>query len=128
MCGIVGYVGLEQAAPVLLQGLGKLEYRGYDSAGIAVYQNGIFTIKTKGRLTDLKEKIKKEDITLSGKIGIGHTRWATHGAPSDVNSHPHSSENGRISVVHNGIIENYMELKEMLLKKGRKFVSETFNR
>ena len=125
MCGIVGYVGLEQAAPVLLQGLGKLEYRGYDSAGIAVYQNGIFTIKTKGRLTDLKEKIKKEDITLSGKIGIGHTRWATHGAPSDVNSHPHSSENGRISVVHNGIIENYMELKEMLLKKGRKFVSET---
>ena len=118
MCGIVGYVGLEQAAPVLLQGLGKLEYRGYDSAGIAVYQNGIFTIKTKGRLTDLKEKIKKEDITLSGKIGIGHTRWATHGAPSDVNSHPHSSENGRISVVHNGIIENYMELKEMLLKKA----------
>ena len=125
MCGIVGYVGLHQAADVLLQGLSKLEYRGYDSAGIAVHQNGILTVKTKGRLADLKEKIEKTDTCLFGKIGIGHTRWATHGAPSDVNSHPHSSENGRISVVHNGIIENYMQLKEMLEQKGRKFVSET---
>ena len=109
MCGIVGYVGTEQAAPVLLQGLEKLEYRGYDSAGIAVQQDGIFTVKTKGRLADLKQKIKQN----------------IHGAPSDVNSHPHSSENGRISVVHNGIIENYMELKEFLQQQGRNFVSET---
>ncbi len=122
MCGIVGYVGTEQAAPVLLQGLEKLEYRGYDSAGIAVQQNGIFTVKTKGRLADLKQKIKQD---ILGHVGIGHTRWATHGAPSDINSHPHSSENGRISVVHNGIIENYMELKEFLQQQGKKFVSET---
>lgn len=125
MCGIVGYVGTESAAPVLLHGLEKLEYRGYDSAGIAVHQNGIFTIKTKGRLSDLREKIKKTDSNISGYVGIGHTRWATHGAPSDVNSHPHSSENGRISIVHNGIIENYMELKAFLQQQGREFVSET---
>ena len=125
MCGIVGYIGMKEAAPVLLQGLEKLEYRGYDSAGIAVYQNDIFTIKTKGRLHDLKQKIEKMDTSIHGSVGIGHTRWATHGAPSDVNSHPHSSENGRISIVHNGIIENYMELKLFLQQEGRKFVSET---
>ncbi len=123
MCGIVGYIGMKEAAPVLLQGLEKLEYRGYDSAGIAVYQDDIFTIKTKGRLHDLKQKIEKMDTSIHGSVGIGHTRWATHGAPSDVNSHPHSSENGRISIVHNGIIENYMEL--FLQQEGRKFVSET---
>ena len=125
MCGIVGYIGMKEAAPVLLQGLEKLEYRGYDSAGIAVYQDDIFTIKTKGRLHDLKQKIEKMDTSIHGSVGIGHTRWATHGAPSDVNSHPHSSENGRISIVHNGIIENYMELKLFLQQEGRKFVSET---
>ncbi len=125
MCGIVGYIGMKEAAPVLLQGLEKLEYRGYDSAGIAVYQDDIFTIKTKGRLHDLKQKIEKMDTGIHGSVGIGHTRWATHGAPSDVNSHPHSSENGRISIVHNGIIENYMELKLFLQQEGRKFVSET---
>ena len=124
MCGIVGYIGMKEAAPVLLQGLEKLEYRGYDSAGIAVYQDDIFTIKTKGRLHDLKQKIEKMDTSIHGSVGIGHTRWATHGAPSDVNSHPHSSENGRISIVHNGIIENYMELKLFLQQEGRKFVSE----
>ena len=125
MCGIVGYIGMKEAAPVLLQGLEKLEYRGYDSAGIAVYQDDIFTIKTKGRLHDLKQKIEKMDTSIHGSVGIGHTRWATHGAPSDVNSHPHSSENGRISIVHNGIIENYMGLKLFLQQEGRKFVSET---
>ena len=125
MCGIVGYIGASQAAPILLDGLSKLEYRGYDSAGIAVYQDDIFTIKTKGRLHDLKQKIEKMDTSIHGSVGIGHTRWATHGAPSDVNSHPHSSENGRISIVHNGIIENYMELKLFLQQEGRKFVSET---
>ncbi|MEY8321747.1 glutamine--fructose-6-phosphate transaminase (isomerizing) [Lachnospiraceae bacterium 46-61] len=125
MCGIVGYIGIKEAAPVLLQGLEKLEYRGYDSAGIAVYQDNIFTIKTKGRLHDLKQKIEKMDNGIHGSVGIGHTRWATHGAPSDVNSHPHSSENGRISIVHNGIIENYMELKLFLQQEGRRFVSET---
>lgn len=125
MCGIVGYIGMKEAAPVLLQGLEKLEYRGYDSAGIAVYQNDIFTVKTKGRLHDLKQKIEKLDNGIHGCVGIGHTRWATHGAPSDVNSHPHSSENGRISIVHNGIIENYMELKLFLQQEGRTFVSET---
>lgn len=124
MCGIVGYVGTEYAAPVLLHGLEKLEYRGYDSAGIAVHQNGIFTIKTKGRLSDLKEKMQTAG-TIEGHVGIGHTRWATHGAPSDVNSHPHSSESGRISIVHNGIIENYMELKAFLQEQGKTFVSET---
>jgi len=99
MCGIVGYIGMKEAAPVLLQGLEKLEYRGYDSAGIAVYQDDIFTIKTKGRLHDLKQKIEKMDTGIHGSVGIGHTRWATHGAPSDVNSHPHSSENGRITAI-----------------------------
>ncbi len=124
MCGIVGYIGKQDAAPVLLQGLKKLEYRGYDSAGVAVYQDTIYTIKTKGRLADLEQKIK-ETGKIRGQVGIGHTRWATHGAPSDVNSHPHASQNGRISVVHNGIIENYMEIKAFLEKEGRTFVSET---
>lgn len=125
MCGIVGYIGKNQAVPVLLNGLKKLEYRGYDSAGISIYENGrIDTIKTKGRLADLEEKIGKEGEKHS-HIGIGHTRWATHGVPSDINSHPHSSQNGKISVVHNGIIENYLELKAFLREKGYTFRSET---
>lgn len=124
MCGIVGYIGKQDAVPVLLQGLKKLEYRGYDSSGISVYQDVIYTIKSKGRLANLEEKINTVG-KISGQMGIGHTRWATHGAPSDVNSHPHVSQNGRISVVHNGIIENYMEIKAFLEKEGRTFISET---
>ncbi len=125
MCGIVGYIGNRDAAPILLDGLRKLEYRGYDSAGVAVLNEGAITVeKTKGRLKNLYDMIdggKK----LPGGIGIGHTRWATHGEPSDVNSHPHASESGKIAVVHNGIIENYMKLKEFLIGKGYKFISET---
>ncbi len=125
MCGIVGYIGKAQAVPVLVSGLEKLEYRGYDSAGISIFENGkIETIKTKGRLADLEEKIAGEGEKLS-HIGIGHTRWATHGVPSHINSHPHNSQNGKISVVHNGIIENYLELKAFLKEKGYTFQSET---
>ncbi|KAF5057356.1 Glutamine--fructose-6-phosphate aminotransferase [isomerizing] [anaerobic digester metagenome] len=124
MCGIVGYIGNAEAVPVLLNGLAKLEYRGYDSAGISVYHDGIYTIKAKGRLANLAEKIDKEEA-LSSHMGIGHTRWATHGAPSDRNSHPHNSQSGKISVVHNGIIENYMEIKAFLQEQGYVFVSET---
>ncbi len=125
MCGIVGYIGKKQAAPILLDGLSKLEYRGYDSAGIAVY-NGeeINMTKAKGRLKVLSE-LTHDGETLPGTIGIGHTRWATHGAPSDVNSHPHFNETKSIAVVHNGIIENYIKIKKMLEGKGYKFVSET---
>ena len=124
MCGIVGYIGENQAVPVLLNGLSKLEYRGYDSAGISVYHDGIHTIKVKGKLAGLREKVEKDD-KKSSHIGIGHTRWATHGVPNEINSHPHNSQNGKISVVHNGIIENYLELKNMLIKKGYTFKSET---
>lgn len=124
MCGIVGYIGQNDAAPVLIKGLKKLEYRGYDSAGIAVFGDGIHVVKTKGRLADLDAKVQAMG-GVEGHVGIGHTRWATHGAPSDVNSHPHTSMNGRISVVHNGIIENYLQLKAELEEKGYVFASET---
>lgn len=124
MCGIVGYIGDKQAVPVLLNGLTKLEYRGYDSAGISVYHDGIHTVKVKGKLVGLREKLEKDTQTAS-HVGIGHTRWATHGVPNEINSHPHNSQNGKISVVHNGIIENYLELKKMLLEKGYHFKSET---
>lgn len=124
MCGIVGYIGQNEAAPVLIKGLKKLEYRGYDSAGIAVFGDGIHVVKTKGHLADLDAKVQ-EMGGVEGHVGIGHTRWATHGAPSDVNSHPHTSMNGRISVVHNGIIENYLQLKAELEEKGYVFASET---
>ncbi len=124
MCGIVGYIGDKQAVPVLLNGLTKLEYRGYDSAGISVYHDGIHTVKVKGKLVGLREKLEGDTQTVS-HIGIGHTRWATHGVPNEINSHPHNSQNGKISVVHNGIIENYLELKKMLLEKGYHFKSET---
>lgn len=125
MCGIVGYIGQKQVAPILIEGLKKLEYRGYDSAGIAIYDKNhhIQVIKTKGRLSELEKKLKP--FILEGTLGIGHTRWATHGEPNDVNSHPHSSQNGHIAVVHNGIIENYMQLKEFLQAKGYVFKSET---
>ena len=125
MCGIVGYVGKKQAAPVLLDGLSKLEYRGYDSAGVAVMTSeGIEVQKSKGRLSVLSEKIDGGK-SINGTMGIGHTRWATHGEPSDTNAHPHLSSSGRFAVVHNGIIENYIQLREYLAKKGAKFVSET---
>ena len=125
MCGIVGYIGEEQAAPILLDGLSKLEYRGYDSAGIAVY-NGteIQMIKSMGRLKVLSE-LTHDGAKLPGTAGIGHTRWATHGAPSDVNAHPHFNKTGSIVVVHNGIIENYLKLRQKLISRGYEFVSET---
>lgn len=125
MCGIVGYIGNHQAAPILLDGLAKLEYRGYDSAGIAVCNNGkIDMIKSKGRLKVLSE-LTHDGATLPGMMGIGHTRWATHGSPSDVNAHPHFNQDQSIVVVHNGIIENYLKLKKKLEKHGYQFVSET---
>ena len=125
MCGIVGYIGENSASPILLDGLKKLEYRGYDSAGIAVFKDGeVAVCKTKGRIADLESKLENEG-SLEGCIGIGHTRWATHGAPDDVNAHPHRGGNGRITLVHNGIIENYIELKIMLEQKGYVFVSQT---
>lgn len=125
MCGIVGYVGERQAAPILLEGLEKLEYRGYDSAGLAVFDDGkLNVIKSKGRLSVLKAKTDNGDA-VKGCMGIGHTRWATHGEPSDANSHPHLSKSGKFAVVHNGIIENYLALRASLEKKGYEFVSET---
>ncbi len=125
MCGIVGYIGNRQAAPILLDGLAKLEYRGYDSAGIAVYNDGgIDMIKSKGRLKVLSE-LTHDGATLPGTLGIGHTRWATHGSPSDVNAHPHFNADKSIVVVHNGIIENYLKLKKKLEKRGYEFLSET---
>ena len=125
MCGIVGYIGEEQAAPVLLEGLKRLEYRGYDSAGVAVYTgSGVQVVKSKGRLSVL-EGILHEGEDLPGRVGIGHTRWATHGAPSDVNSHPQVSDGGLFAVVHNGIIENYLELKNHLKRRGVAFASDT---
>lgn len=124
MCGIVGYVGNKGATSFLLDGLSKLEYRGYDSAGIAVLTKGkVDVVKQKGRLSNLSETLSKN--LLDGSIGIGHTRWATHGQPSDINSHPHKSSKGEIAVVHNGIIENYLELREWLKGEGYNFISET---
>ena len=124
MCGILGYVGNGNASDFLIEGLRRLEYRGYDSAGIAVYENGKIEIEKKaGRLVNLEKVL--ESHPLRGNIGIGHTRWATHGKPSDVNAHPHGDENNHFVIVHNGIIENYMDLKKDLLKKGHVFKSET---
>ncbi|AEF86419.1 glutamine-fructose-6-phosphate transaminase (isomerizing) [Treponema primitia ZAS-2] len=128
MCGIVGYVGDEEAAPVLISGLKRLEYRGYDSAGIAVLgKSGLAIRKSKGALKFLEEKIAGElkEGALNGTLGIGHTRWATHGEPSDINAHPHTDVSGKIAVVHNGIIENHAKLKEWLISHGANFRSET---
>ena len=125
MCGIVGYIGQKQAAPILLDGLEKLEYRGYDSSGIAVInKNEIDVEKAKGRLQVLREKTDNGNNVI-GTTGIGHTRWATHGEPSDINAHPHLSQSGRFAVVHNGIIENYISLRDWLIQKGFEFISET---
>jgi len=126
MCGIVGYIGYEQAAPILLDGLSKLEYRGYDSAGLAIRNGENITeiVKAKGRLRNLEEKTDNGHA-LKGDCGIGHTRWATHGEPSETNAHPHCTDDMNVVAVHNGIIENYQELKEKLLKKGYTFYSST---
>lgn len=124
MCGIVGYIGESKAEPILIDGLSKLEYRGYDSAGVAIFDGKSIKVeKAKGRLENLEKILEK--YPLEGNIGIGHTRWATHGAPSDINSHPHISSDSKIAVVHNGIIENYIDIKEKLTKEGYSFVSET---
>lgn len=123
MCGIVGYIGKKDCTKVLLDSLSKLEYRGYDSAGIAVFENEEIKVeKTKGRIAQLEEKIHRNGW-INGNCGIGHTRWATHGEPSDVNSHPHGNAN--ISIVHNGIIENYGKIKAFLETKGYAFESQT---
>ncbi|TPN87613.1 glutamine--fructose-6-phosphate transaminase (isomerizing) [Aquimarina algicola] len=125
MCGIVGYIGHREAYPIILKGLKRLEYRGYDSAGIALYDgNDIQLSKTKGKVVDLEERLEKE-ISTSGNIGIGHTRWATHGIPNDVNSHPHYSNSGNLVIIHNGIIENYESLKKELSNRGYTFNSDT---
>ncbi|SFB02718.1 glucosamine--fructose-6-phosphate aminotransferase (isomerizing) [Cohnella sp. OV330] len=124
MCGIVGYIGFRESQPILIEGLKKLEYRGYDSAGIAVHtERGLEVTKAVGRLVNLENRLTGEP--LCGTIGIGHTRWATHGKPSDANSHPHTDNSLKFSVVHNGIIENYLELKEELMLAGHRFLSET---
>lgn len=124
MCGIVGFIGKREASPILIEGLSKLEYRGYDSAGVAILDGGKLNVKKcKGRLKNLEGQLKENP--LHGNIGIGHTRWATHGEPSDTNAHPHSNNKGTISVVHNGIIENYIHLREWLMAKGYKFYTET---
>lgn len=123
MCGIVGYIGDRQALPVILNGLKRLEYRGYDSAGVAILGNQMNIDKCKGKVTDLEKKINGKDF--SGSIGIGHTRWATHGEPNDINAHPHISYNGKFIIIHNGIIENYSRLRERLIERGVKSISDT---
>lgn len=124
MCGIMGYIGSQSAKDILLGGLNKLSYRGYDSAGLAIYQEGaLHMIKTRGRIETLQEKCK--NTSLSGTLGIGHTRWATHGEASDINAHPHTDARGRIAIVHNGIIENHAQLKAMLTERGYHFKSQT---
>lgn len=123
MCGIVGYIGEKEALPLLVDGLKRLEYRGYDSAGVAILGEELKVVKTVGRIKDLENRLNGTE--LKGQLGIAHTRWATHGAPNDINAHPHYSESKNIVVVHNGIIENYLELKKMLTKEGKTFRTET---
>jgi len=124
MCGIVAYIGEKEAYPIVLNGLKRLEYRGYDSAGVAVLKNGnINTYKKEGKVSNLEDFVKDKDVT--GGIAIGHTRWATHGPPNDVNAHPHTSENGNVTLVHNGIIENYDSIRQELESKGYTFKSDT---
>lgn len=123
MCGIVAYIGKQQSYPIILEGLKRLEYRGYDSAGVSILNDEIRTVKKKGRVSELEAAAK--EVNLEGTVGIGHTRWATHGKPDDINAHPHVSGNGRLSLIHNGIIENYLTLKKALEDLGHTFVSET---
>ena len=124
MCGIIGYIGPRPVVPIILDGLKRLEYRGYDSAGIAVVKDGVMDVRrSAGKLANLEQSIWK--TPLDGDYGLGHTRWATHGRPTEENAHPHRDGSGRIVVVHNGIIENYLELKRELVAKGHRFESET---
>src|ERR1700709_2787970 len=123
MCGIVGYIGYRDAYPIIIKGLHRLEYRGYDSAGIALLDKELKVYKKAGKVSILEDFVKNVD--LAGTIGMGHTRWATHGAPSDRNSHPHSSGNRKLTIIHNGIIENYGNLKETLVSNGHVFKSDT---
>src|SRR5947208_13527899 len=125
MCGIVGYVGPDQALPIVLEGLRRLEYRGYDSAGVAVIDGrSLSVVKRAGKLGELEGALG-EETSLPGSVGMGHTRWATHGAPTDQNAHPHLDCTGRVAVIHNGIIENFQGLKTRLAKAGHTFASET---
>src|SRR5437870_4466084 len=126
MCGIIGYLGERQAAPIILETLKRLEYRGYDSAGVAVFTEGsaASVVKTAGKVADLEREMAAQP-ELAGRLGIGHTRWATHGRPTTLNAHPHWDCTGKIMVIHNGIIENFAELKKELQQKGHKFRTET---
>ncbi|MBK5271734.1 MAG: class II glutamine amidotransferase, partial [Bacteroidia bacterium] len=123
MCGIVGYTGSREAYPIIINGLKRLEYRGYDSTGVALENGGLKVYKKKGRISELENAIVGKD--LHAHTGIGHTRWATHGEPSDRNAHPHTSASGKLAMIHNGIIENYAQLKQELLSKGYQFTSDT---
>ncbi|MFN8692215.1 MAG: class II glutamine amidotransferase, partial [Cyclobacteriaceae bacterium] len=123
MCGIVAYVGPRQAHEIIIKGLKRLEYRGYDSAGIALLNGSLNVYKKKGKVTELEDSLKGQN--LNSHIGMGHTRWATHGEPNNVNAHPHYSATRKIAIIHNGIIENYSALKQDLLKKGHRFLSDT---
>jgi len=123
MCGIVAYVGTQQAYPLLMKGLHRLEYRGYDSAGIALIDKKLNLYKCHGKVADLEDYVK--DKNTRGTIGIAHTRWATHGEPSDINAHPHYSQTKNLALIHNGIIENYAYLKQELINRGYKFISDT---
>ena len=124
MCGIVGYIGPREAYPIIITGLKRQEYRGYDSTGVAlINENGLEVFKKKGKVAELEESLIGKPV--NAHIGIGHTRWATHGEPSDVNAHPHKSNSGKLAMIHNGIIENYAQLKSELIKKGYTFKSET---
>ncbi|TFH27535.1 MAG: glutamine--fructose-6-phosphate aminotransferase, partial [Bacteroidia bacterium] len=123
MCGIVGYIGSKDAYPILIKGLKRLEYRGYDSAGVALMNGNTAIYKKKGKVSELEDYVRGKETKST--IGIGHTRWATHGEPSDLNAHPHQSQKGLFTIIHNGIIENYSVLKKTLMDKGMKFNSET---
>jgi len=123
MCGIVGYTGPREAYPIIIKGLQRLEYRGYDSTGVALLNGGLHVYKKKGKVAELADTLVGEN--LHAHIGIGHTRWATHGEPSDRNAHPHTSASGKLAMIHNGIIENYAQLKQELINKGYSFKSDT---
>lgn len=124
MCGIVAYLGEQEALPIILKGLKRLEYRGYDSAGVALIRdNNLLVYKKKGKVTDLENYL--QDKVKTGAIGMGHTRWATHGEPNDTNAHPHYSSDNRLALIHNGIIENYATIKQELLRKGHQFLGQT---
>ena len=123
MCGIVAYIGNREVYPILIKGLQRLEYRGYDSAGIAILNGDLKIFKKAGKVSDLAESVKGQDV--SGHLGMGHTRWATHGEPNDRNAHPHFSQTKNFAIIHNGIIENYSSIKEELKKRGHEFNSDT---